>query len=98
MEWLILLAVLAVCGVGEQLQRIANAIQTKHQPQEPQEDPYGPLLHYRTGALASEPSPTTTGAERLGAIASSFSIMYISDITYSRRIYLWQADHHAQKK
>jgi len=95
MEWLILLAVLAVCGVGEQLQRIANAIQTKHQPQEPQEDPYGPLLHYRTGALASEPTPT---AMRLGDSASSLSIMYILAITYSRRIYRWQADHHAQKK
>jgi hypothetical protein len=41
MEWLILLAVLAVCGLGAPLQRIADALQATHQPQD---DPYGPLL------------------------------------------------------
>ncbi len=41
MEWLILLAVLAVCGLGRELQRLADALTAKPQPQD---DPYDTLL------------------------------------------------------
>jgi hypothetical protein len=35
MEWFLLLAVLAVCSLGRELQRIADALTAKRQPQEP---------------------------------------------------------------
>ena len=43
MEFLILVALLAICGLGWEVQHLTEALTAKRQPQE-HNDPYGPLL------------------------------------------------------